>query len=87
VIHIFKDSKNNYGTRKIKVILEKKNLIASRAKIGQIMKKYGLVSNYTTKQFKVKKSTCNNDKVENLVNREFNDRDSLDVVISDLTYV
>lgn len=87
VIQIFKESKNNYGTRKIKVVLESENIIASRGKIGSIMKKYGLVSNYTIKQFKVHKSQCNNDKVENIVNREFNNREQLDVVVSDLTYV
>ncbi|PPK42902.1 transposase InsO family protein [Clostridium algidicarnis DSM 15099] len=87
VIKIFKDSKNNYGTRKIKAILESESITASRAKIGSIMKTYGLVSNYTIKQFKVHKSKCNNDKVENIVNREFKNRDNLDVVVSDLTYV
>ena len=46
-----------------------------------------LVSNYTVKQFKVHKSTCNEDKVENKVNREFNREEKLDVVVSDLTYV
>lgn len=31
----------------------------------------GLVSNYTIKQYKVHKSSCNKDKVENVVNRKF----------------
>lgn len=87
VIQIFKDSKNNYGTRKIKEILRKENIIVSRAMIGTIMKKYALVSNYTLKQFKVHKSKVNNDKIDNIVKRKFNDRDVLDVVVSDLTYV
>lgn len=30
---------------------------------------------------------CNEDKIVNTVNREFNNRDKLEVVISDLTYV
>ena len=51
------------------------------------MDKYGLVSNYTIKQFKVHKSTCNEEKIANEVNRKFNDREYLEVVISDLTYV
>ena len=53
VIRIFRESRNNYGTRKIKYKLEKENIILSRRKIGTIMKKYGLVSNYTVKQYKV----------------------------------
>ena len=32
----------------------------------------GLVSNYTVKQFKVHKVTCNEDNIENKLNREFN---------------
>ena len=87
IIQIFKDSRNNYGSRKIKVELKKKNIIASRKKIRRIMNKYGLVSNYTIKQYKIQKSTCNEEKIANEVNREFNDREYLEVVISDLTYV
>lgn len=86
IIKIFKESKNNYGTRKIKKTLKKKNIIASRRKIGQIMNKYSLVSNYTVKQFKVHKSKCNEDDDPNILNREFL-RDSLEAVVSDLTYV
>ena len=87
IIKIFKESRNNYGTRKIKIALKNKNIIASRRKISQIMKKYRLVSNYTVKQYKIHKSKCNEDKIENVVNREFNDREDLEIVVSDLTYV
>jgi len=38
VIEIFKSSRNNYGTRKIKVELNKLGLVVSRRKIGKIMK-------------------------------------------------
>ena len=44
VITIFKESKNNYGTRKIKAELKKQELIASRQKIKEIMNKYSLAS-------------------------------------------
>ena len=47
----------------------------------------GLVSNYTVKQFKIHKATCNEDNIENKLNREFNRDKKLDVVVSDLTYV
>ena len=87
VIAIFRESKNNYGARKIKEELNKRNIVASRRKIRQIMDKYRLVSNYTVKQFKIHKSSCNNDEVENIVNREFDNRDDLEIVVSDLTYV
>ena len=87
VIQIFRDSRNNYGTRKIKKALEKQNIILSRRKIGEIMNKYGLVSNYTVKQYKVQKSKCNEEKVENEVAGQFDNRKHLEVVVSDLTYV
>ena len=86
IIKIFKESKNNYGTRKIKVTLEKQDIIVSRRKIGSIMNKYGLVSSYTIKQFRVHKSKCNEDTDPNILNRDFT-RDSLEAVVSDLTYV
>ncbi|MEG1286317.1 MAG: IS3 family transposase [Romboutsia sp.] len=87
VIAIFRASKNNYGSRKIKVELKKKKIVASRRKIREIMDKYRLISNYTVKQYKVHKSACNNDLVGNIVNREFDNREDLEIVISDLTYV
>lgn len=87
VIRIFKESRNNYGSKKIRIELKKNRIIASRRKIREIMNKYNLVSNYTVKQYKVHKTNCNNDIIDNVVNREFNDRTHLEVVVSDLTYV
>ena len=87
IIKIFKASRNHYGTRKIKRKLAKKGYQVSRRKIGEIMKKYDLVSTYTKKQYKVHSPGCNEDKIANIVNREFDKEESLDVVVSDLTYV
>lgn len=87
IIRIFRESKNNYGSRKIKVELQKLEYKISLRRIRKYMDLNGLVSNYTVKQYKVHKSTCNNDKIENIVNREFNRTESLDVIVSDLTYV
>ena len=87
IIKIFKDSRNNYGTRKIKHILKTHGYKVSRRKIGRIMNKHGLVSNYTIKHYKVHRSNVNESKINNVVNRDFNDRKRLDVAVSDLTYV
>jgi putative transposase len=87
VIRIFRESRNNYGSRKIKKQLRREGFIVSRRKISQIMEKYSLVSSYTVAQYKVHKKGCNEDNVPNTVNREFKDRDKLEVVVSDLTYV
>lgn len=87
VIRIFRESRNNYGTRKIKKQLEREGIRVSRRKIGHIMKKYALVSNYTVAQYKVSRQNCNEDRIANTFNREFKNRDKLEVVVSDLTYV
>lgn len=87
MIRIFKESRNNYGSRKIKVELRKLGYQVSLRKIRTIMKLHGLVSNYTVKQFKVHRSKCNEENVDNIVNREFNREKRLEVVVSDLTYV
>ncbi len=87
IIKIFKESRNNYGSRKIKKILKIKGYKVSIRKIRIIMNLNGLVSNYTVKQFKTKKTACNDDLTSNVLNREFNTDKHLDVIVSDLTYV
>ena len=72
IIRIFKESKSNYGSRKIKVELQKLGYQVSLRRIRKYMNLNGLVSNYTVKQFKVHKAKCNEDKIENKLNREFN---------------
>lgn len=87
IMRIFRESRGNYGARKIRVKLQEAGLTVSRRKIGQIMAKLGLVSNYIKHKPKKKKTKCNNDDYPNILNREFNREKSLDVVVSDLTYV
>jgi len=87
VIVEFKGSRNNYGTRKLKKELKKKKIVASRRRIGAIMAKYELVSNYTLRRRKKGKSPVNNDEMGNIVAREFDGRAKYEVVVSDLTYV
>jgi len=71
---VFKESRNNYGTRKIKKELGKIGLCVSRQRIGRIMQEQGLVSNYTVAQFKPFKSKVNEDPVKNELARQFNDQ-------------
>lgn len=84
---IFKNSRNNYGSRKIKIELAKLGHIVSKRRIRRIMKENDLVSSYTVKQYKVHHSTCNNDNIENRLNRNFNQEERMEVIASDLTYV
>ncbi|HIX80558.1 MAG TPA: IS3 family transposase [Candidatus Erysipelatoclostridium merdavium] len=84
---IFKNSRNNYGSRKIKIELAKLVHIISKRRIRCIMQENGLVSSYTVKQYKVHHSIYNNDNIENRLNRNFNQEERMKVVVSDLTYV
>ena len=59
VIDIFHASRQNYGTRKIKIELKKRGFIVSRRRIGRIMQEQGLVSTYTIAQFKPHMKSCN----------------------------
>ena len=68
---IFRKSRNHYGTRKIKKELADCGKQVSRRRIGRIMKQEGLISSYTTAQFKPQKDRCNESKVANVLNRQF----------------
>jgi putative transposase len=87
IIEIFHKSRQNYGTRKIKHELKKLGMIVSRRRIGRIMNENGLVSKYTVAQFKPHVDKCNESRIENVLNRKFDQQKELTVVVSDLTYV
>ncbi|MCC2356548.1 IS3 family transposase [Bacillus paranthracis] len=87
VKEIFRESRQNYGTRKIKVELKKLGYVISRRRIGRIMQNQGLVSNYTIAQFRPQRVSCNEEKISNELDRQFNQKEELAVVVSDLTYV
>ena len=76
-----------YGQRKLKHVLLRKGWVVSRRKIGQIMKKRGLVSAYTRKKYRVHASRVNEAPAPNLIDRQFSDRLQGACGVSDLTYV
>lgn len=83
----FSKNRKVYGTRKLKKSLGNRGLQISRRKIGRLMKQRGLVSRYTLAQFKVHPTSCNEAKVENVLNREFASQVPLERIVTDLTYV
>lgn len=83
---IFYENRKVYGARKIKAELEKHGYIISRRRIGRILKERGLCSVYTKARYRVIKSHVNQSLTENVVNREFDDRNKHQVIVSDLTY-
>jgi len=87
ILDEFYKSRKNYGTRKLKNVIETKGFYVSRRRIARIMKKYNLVSNYTKLQFKKTKQNVNESTDKNVLNREFTRKTPLEVIITDLTYV
>lgn len=84
---VFKENRSVYGARKIRHKLAQEGIVASRARIGRIMKNQGLVSAYTKKRHRPAKDRPNEARLANLVDRTFSGRRPLDVLVSDLTYV
>ena len=87
VVSLFRLSRNNYGSRKLKAAFKQERIILSRQKISRIMNKYGLVSNYQKARFKGRRTQTNNSLKRNVLNQEFKQEKPLRVVVTDLTYV
>lgn len=87
VVVEFHKSRNNYGTRKLKVALALQGFQVSRRKIATIMRKFTLISNYTKVTFKKKKETVNEAPIKNALNRQFKQEEAQKVLVTDLTYV
>tara|TARA_Y100001933_G_scaffold129539_1_gene129186 strand:+ start:527 stop:1327 length:801 start_codon:yes stop_codon:yes gene_type:complete len=87
VIRIFKTSRRSYGTRRLRKELQSEGKQVSRRRIKRIMADNGLVSSYTVAKYKPYKTTSNESVVSNVVDRKFDERERLEAVVSDLTYV
>lgn len=87
VVKIFSENQHVYGTRKLKVELAKIGYIVSRRRISRIMVANGLVSAYTVKKYRPLKDKINNDKLVNIIERQFDGKSRYEVIVSDLTYV
>ena len=83
----FKQNKCVYGHKKLLKALRKKGVSIGKEKLSRIMKDENLVSKYVKRRKPKTESPVNNDKIDNKVDRRFNDRKPLEVVASDLTYV
>ena len=71
----------------MKVELQKQGYQVSRRRIAHVMHQNGLASAYTTKKYRHHKGMVNNDSKPNLVERRFDESQSREIVVSDLTYV
>ena len=51
------------------------------------MKQQGVVSKYALAQLKMHKTACNEEQISNVLDRQFDNQEPYEAVISDLTYV
>lgn len=84
---IFNNSRNTYGTRRLKKALAKEGLIVSRRRIGRLMKAMG-VSCKTKRKFNVTTDSKHQLPVaENLLNRQFSVNKPDRCYVGDITYI
>ena len=86
--NIFADSKQVYGSYRIKAELEKQGVVVSRPYVARLMKNMGLKS-VLSKKFRVLTTDSKYDYpiAENLLNRNFNVQELGKVWVSDITYI
>lgn len=85
---VWRDSRERYGARKIKAALARRGVVASRRRIGNIMKLRGMASAYARRtSFRPCKQDVNEAGLANLLDREFSGYRPHTHLASDLTYV
>lgn len=87
MIEIFNANRQCFGTRRIKYELNKLGLKVSRRRIGRIMRVERLVSSYTSLKYGPYPSQSNEWNIMNRLGRDFIRQASMEVLVSDLTYV
>lgn len=84
----FINNKRVYGQKKLYKSLRKKGVSIGKVRLARIVKEEGLVSKYNQRRKrKNENESVNNDEIENKLNRDFNGKKTLEVVVSDLTYI
>lgn len=85
---VFEHNKSVYGFKKLYKALHKEGVSIGKDKLARIMKEERLISKYVKRRkAKSSENAVNTDEIGNKVNRNFNGRKPLEVVVSDLTYV
>ena len=83
----FERSGGRYGARRIKRVLEKRGMVASRRRIRRSMRSQGLRSCHRRKSFRPHPGKTNEANLPNVLGREFDGHAPHTHVCSDLTYV
>ena len=87
ICQIFEDSRQTYGTRRIKVVLAKQGMQVSRKRIGRLMREMKLFCQ-TKRKFKATTNSKHNLPVApNRLKRHFNVTEPNKVYVGDITYI
>lgn len=85
---VFVHNKSVYGFKKLYKAVHNEGISIGKDKLAQIIKEEKLISKYVRRRkAKSAANAVNTDEIGNKVNRNFNERKPLEVVVSDLTYV
>ena len=84
---IFLENQKRYGARKIKQKLEQEGVTVSRRRIRRVMKRLNLVSLYQEAAFKPYSKGKNEAPIPNHLDRQFDAKNPLEAIVTDLTYV
>lgn len=87
VIDVFNESHQEYGAPKIKYMLERRGITASRRRITRIMHENNLISVYSKKKYRQTYNQVNEAHIPNIIDREFNGYAPHTHIVSDLTFV
>ena len=68
---VWRDGCERYGARKIKAVLERRGVAASRRRIGDIMREQGMASAYARRRFKLYGTRASEDGLANPLDRGF----------------
>lgn len=87
VVRAHEEGFREYGAPKIKMMLEKRGIVASRRRISRIMRENGLVSAYSRRKHRPSGSKPSEAPLPNLLDRRFDGHAPRTHVVGDLTYV
>lgn len=88
VVSIFHENRGRYGARRIRAVLARRGKVASRRRIGKILKANNLACIRRNSRPKdAKRAPANDAALPNVVGRVFNGHEPRTHICSDLTYV
>lgn len=84
---VFNENKGRYGSRRIKIVLEKQNIRATVRRISKLMANHGLVAKGTRKSYRYHTNNTRYEEKDNILNQVFSAQDKNKIWVGDITYI